>query len=506
MIKILHIIDALSAAGPTRSLISLAKYAAEQNLPQEHRVIALRSDSYPLSMFQAKREGITVLKNPDDEMIRGEIEQADIVEIHYWNNPVIAEFVRRDLPPMRLLTWFMVFGSHPPQVITSELLDYTDFALATTPLTLELPVFKERSKKWLDEKTDFLYGLSDWSRLENLQPQPHENFNVAYIGTVNFSKMYSRFVPMSAGIEVPNIKFLVCGGGVEKQLKEQAIEIGAEQKFEFRGYVENIKPVLEVLDVFGYPLCEDTYATSEKSIQEAMYAGVPPVVFPHGGCADLVRHEETGLVVNNETEYKQAIEYLYCHPEERRKLGRNAAIHARQAFDSKEAAQKKHAIYQKMTDQPKRPRKWEGIATKEKAASEIFAESLGEPGRAFSVSLSGSDDSELMEAEKLIADSSELLAGGEGGINQFRNHDPDDAHLRLWAGLILQRKGHHEKAVKEFDAVSKLGLHHWRVNWYKAQSAFKMGQIDTARGALTEVSVEAPDFEDAGELLRKLLP
>ena len=282
MIKILHIIDTLSGAGPTRSLISLAKYAAEQNLPQEHRVITLRQDFYPISLFQARRAGITVIKHPDDETIRTEIERADLAVVHYWSNPVMAEFFRKQWPPMRLILWFMVFGSHPPQLITRELLDYADFTLATSPLSLELPVFKKRSKIWLDKNTDYVYGISDWSRLENLQPQPHQHFNVGYIGTVNYSKMYPGYVQMSAGIDIPNIRFLVCGGGIEEQLKERASELEAEERFLFRGYVENIKTVLEVLDVFGYPLCEDTYATSEKSIQEAMYAGVPPVVFPHG--------------------------------------------------------------------------------------------------------------------------------------------------------------------------------------------------------------------------------
>jgi len=54
-----------------------------------------------------------------------------------------------------------------------------------------------------------------------------------------------------------------------------------------------IKPVIETFDVYGYPLCADTYASGELNLQEVMYAGVPPVVFPYGGVKGLVEHDRT---------------------------------------------------------------------------------------------------------------------------------------------------------------------------------------------------------------------
>ena len=43
-------------------------------------------------------------------------------------------------------------------------------------------------------------------------------------------------------------------------------------------HAEDVRPVLAQLDVFGYPLDADTSATGELSLQEAMHAGIPPVV------------------------------------------------------------------------------------------------------------------------------------------------------------------------------------------------------------------------------------
>lgn len=474
MIRILHIIDTLSGAGPTRSLISLAKYASEKGLEQEHRVVALKEEFYPVSLLFAKKAGLDVLRNPGSDRISEEIKEADIVQLHFWNNPTLNEFLRSDWPSMRLLTWLKVFGEHPPQVVSKELLQYSDFVLATSPLTLKLPVF---DKLLAEEKADFVYGMADWSRLKDVEPRDHEPFTVGYIGTVNYTKMHPQFIRMSAAVSIPNVRFIVCGGGIECELAEEADSLNAGERFEFRGYVENIRSVMETLDVFGYPLCEDTYATSEKSIQEAMYAGVPPVVFPHGGCSDLVQHEKTGLVVNSEKEYSEAIEFLYHNPEFRTQLGRNASEYARQVFDSEKAVLKMHDVYERMMDQSKRKRTWRSseVESNKRSASKDFAENLGDKGIEFFVSLSDDDSATLLKVEEKIAASSPLMVSGEGGINQYRNYYPNDSYLRLWSGLCLQKNGDHQKAINEFDAAIELGLNDERVKNYRLQS---LSQVD----------------------------
>src|SRR5262249_40502507 len=143
---------------------------------------------------------------------------------------------------------------------------------------------------------------------------------------------------MSAAVDLPEVRFVVCGGNQrqEELLRREAERYGAAERFELLGFVELLKPVLERLGVFGYPLCTDTYATSEQSLQEAMYAGLPSVVFPHGGLGYLVEHEQTGLVVRTPAEYTAALERLGRRPAERERLGRNAREYARRVFNSAE--------------------------------------------------------------------------------------------------------------------------------------------------------------------------
>jgi len=514
--KILHIIQGLYRGGSGRALTATAKYSAKLGGFQ-HRVISLQSAA-PGAMEMAQEAGISVLDAPDRNTLLGEIERADIVHLHVWNHPQMYDFLRSELPAMRLLMWFHIAGDKPPQVLTRELVDYADFALACSPYTYEHPVFQHLSPEVKLKKTGMVYGATDFQRLSNLKPKPHDTFNVGYIGNVSFGKMYQNYVPMSAQIDIPNVRFVVCGGGMENYLWQQAQQLGAAERFEFRGFVEDIKSVLEILDVYGYPLREDTYAASELNLQEAMYAGVPPVVFPYGGIKRLVIDNYTGLLVDSELEYKQAIEYLYHHPEERARLGRNAQEYARQIFGAENAAKALNPIYERMMEWQKREREW-GILTsvslleqpvsledltgetRQLSGAELFVKSLGSTAPEFSVSLISLDIHEQFAAEQKIGKVSLLLAMGEGGISQYRTYYPNDGYLRLWLGLARRQQGLDAEAISELTAAIELGCNHWRVYWYLAQAAANVNQLSLAEKALRYVTDAVPDFIGAREML-----
>ncbi len=518
-IKVLHIIPWVCLGGAARAAIATAKYSSQLG-NFEHRVISLQTAA-PVAAEMAKEEGLIVLNPPDLASILQEVENADLVHVHYWNQPHINDFLRSELPAMRLLMWFHVAGEYPPQVITKELVDYADFAIPCNPYSYELPVFKNLPTEVRLKKVGMVYDAADFARVSDVQPKPHETFNVGYIGSVSFSKMYRNYVPMNARINVPNFRAIVCGGGIEGYLLQQARELGAAERFDFRGFVEDIKSVIEIFDVYGYPLCEDTYAAAELNLQEVMYAGVPPVVFPHGGIKRLVIDNYTGLVAHSELEYIQAIEYLYYHPEERARLGHNAKEYAQQIFGAENAAKALNPIYERLMKLPKRERVW-GVATgvslldqpvslqdligepEKPSGAQLFIESLGDTAPEFTVSLTSETMQEVFEADRKIAASSLLLSLGEGGLSQYRNNYPDDAHLRLWSGLVLHRLGEKAEAASEFTAAIELGYPHWRVAWYLAQVAADLNDLPLAQECLRDVLQVVPDFVEAQEMLDRL--
>ncbi len=518
MLKILHIIQTLSNGGATRSMLAAAKYLDNT---QQSIVSLLPADTFGIQL--AKEARMKVQEAPDKETLTRAIENADIVHIHFWNTPEMYELLQSELPAMRLLMTFHIAGDKPPQVITRELIDYADFALATGPYTYELPLIQDLPAEIKLQKTAMIYSGADFERLENLQPKPHDTFNVGYIGTIHFVKMHPNYIPMSAFIKIPNVRFIVCGGdGV--QLRKQALQLGVENQFDFRGYVEDIQSVLEILDVFGYPLCEDNYSTAEQVLQEAMYAGIPSVIFSHGGAQRTVVHNYTGLIVNSELEYKEAIEYLYHYPEERARLGETAQKYAKALFGGENAAKATDGVYQRLMQQPKHKREWgitPGVSALEQTVSvfdlirqsdepsgaELFIQSLGDTAPQFTISLTSPHIHELFEVEQKIALSSPLLSSKYvGGILNYRNYYPNDAYLRLWAGLVLHQQGQYADAIIEFTAAINLGCEHWRVIWYLAQAAEKANQSALAEKMVREViRVTVRDFQPAHDMLVHLL-
>jgi glycosyltransferase involved in cell wall biosynthesis/tetratricopeptide (TPR) repeat protein len=518
-IKIIHIIQGFYSGGSGRALIATAKNSLRLGNFQ-HRVVSLAPASLG-AIEMAEEAGLSVLNVPDRNTLLLEIENADIVHLHFWNNPQMYEFLRSELPAMRLLIWFHVAGHKPPQILTQELVDLSDFALACSPYTYEHQVFQNLPAEVRLKKTGMVYGAADFERVSDVQLRPHDTFNVGYIGHISFAKMHPNYVPMSAGINIPNVRFIVCGGGINDYLYQQAQQLGSSERFEFRGYVEDIKSVIEILDVYGYPLCEDTYAAAELNLQEAMYAGVPPVVFSYGGVKRLVIDNYTGLVVQSELEYKQAIEYLYHHPEERTRLSRNAREYAQQIFGAENAAKRLNPIYERLMELPKREREWGMLSSvslldqpvslqdltgepEELSGAQAFIQSLGDTAPQFTVSLTSPNIEELFEADRQIAASSTLLAMGEGGLIQYQTYYPNDGYLRLWSGLVKQRRGQPAEAIAEFTRAVNLGCNHWRVCWYIAQIAEKINDISLAQQALGTISQAVPDFAPAQEMLQRL--
>ena len=90
-----------------------------------HLVVSLGPASKE-SLDLAKEYKLDVLNAPDLQTLREKVANSDILHMHYWNAPRIGEFLRMELPPIRLLLTCHVGGLHPPQVITRDIVDFAD--------------------------------------------------------------------------------------------------------------------------------------------------------------------------------------------------------------------------------------------------------------------------------------------------------------------------------------------------------------------------------------------
>jgi glycosyltransferase involved in cell wall biosynthesis len=476
-VRIVHLLDSVTVGGGARSVLNLARASARLG-PFAHEVVCLRPAS-PEGLRLARDAGVPVAGDVPLADVAGRIAGADIVQVNYWNHPLLNRLLRMPLPPMRLVVWFHVAGDVAPQVAVPELVRFADVAVACSPHTYGLPAFAGLPAG----RTAMVYPPADLARVRGVRPRPHRAFNVGYIGTVDFVKMHADFVGMSAGIDVPDLRVVVCGAPSTSPetidvLRGQAAALGRPDTFEFRGYVEDVRSVLAELDVYGYPLCEATYACSELNLQEVMAAGIPPVIFPHGGARSLVQHGQTGLVVPDAAGYRSAIEHLHRNPGERRRLGRNARRFARARLGAWNAARQMGRIYEELLAGPKRSRAWPGGDGA--SGARLFAEALGRHGEPFRTSLDSGDEGEVLEAERRIGElavtSRMMRTAGYGSVRHYLRFAPDDARLRLWAGLLLERDGQLEAAVHELSEAVRLGAGEPRVQRYLARAAAQLGK------------------------------
>jgi glycosyltransferase involved in cell wall biosynthesis len=121
---------------------------------------------------------------------------------------------------------------------------------------------------------------------------------------------------------------LVGKGGQEAELKQRAQELGAGGRVRFLGWREDVAQIMPLFDVFVLPSLNEGMG---RVLVEAMAAGRPVVASRTGGIPDLVRHEESGLLVNpgDEAGLAAAIARLLESPAEAQRLADGGSLRCR---------------------------------------------------------------------------------------------------------------------------------------------------------------------------------
>jgi glycosyltransferase involved in cell wall biosynthesis len=98
--------------------------------------------------------------------------------------------------------------------------------------------------------------------------------------------------------QVPDARFLIVGGGtLEESLRRQAGESGAGERIIFTGTRGDVAELLAASDLFVLPSSD--FDALPTAIIEAMASGLSVVATDAGGAAEIVRHGETGLLVES---------------------------------------------------------------------------------------------------------------------------------------------------------------------------------------------------------------
>lgn len=275
-----------------------------------------------------------VMRSGTDPTKEYDFHNSDIVLIHYWQYPMLKDFLSCPLPPCRLVMW-----SHENKPVPQKVLDYPDLFLDTSPI---------------QGHGRHIWSSGDMSRFFGIKPKPHEGFNVGYIGTVDYKKMHPQFLDMCHEIakSIPDVHFIIVG---EDHISGLGSGVSVlDNRFTFTGKVDDVAPYLAEMDVFFYPLRPDHYGTCEQALGEAMAAGVVSVVMDNppekliiGDSLDACKDEE---------ECVKAITFLASHTLVREHLSDVARLRARELYDIDRMIMEWNMVFEEMMEKPKKER------------------------------------------------------------------------------------------------------------------------------------------------------
>lgn len=299
--------------------------------------------------------GGRLLVLPTSDELHHETAAADIVQLEWWHHPIVAGWLgSSSLPSMRLVVWSHVSGLHPPEIPPAFAATPHRF-LFTSPCSWEHPRLSGLDVE-IKRRIDAVYSSGGF---DDLPPPPErsgsEPLRIGYVGTLNFAKLHPDLLDYVAAARLPNFLLSMVGDPAPAtELLAEAATRGLAKHLEIRGYRSDVAAELAGFDVLAYLLNPLHYGTTENALLEAMAMGVVPVVLANPAERALVRHGETGLIVDNPGMFATAIDWLSTHPAERRHLSVNAAREVRERFAIGRTADRLLKHYRAVLDEDKR--------------------------------------------------------------------------------------------------------------------------------------------------------
>lgn len=426
--QILHITPHLGGGIGTVVLNYLKSVSAYKD---EHSIATL--DYANEKSIQTSKEFRFKLYSDMHKNISGLLElisNADIVVFHFWNHPLLYDFlVRNELPASRIVFWLHTAGHNPPYIFPEKALKYPDICVLSTPLTYdtkEVKALKDKSHLRL------IWATGGNEALKNIEFKPHKTFNVGYIGTVDYFRLYPDFLNICKKVNIPNVKFIFCGGPKHKEFQKQAIEMGLQNKVEFLGEVSDVKKYFAQFDIFAYMLARTHCGSCDQALQEAMTAGIAPVVFDNPMECSMVEHNKTGLIAKNEDEFVKCIEEMYKNSDLRQKLAQNAKKYANEQYSLEKVAKDWDKIFDETLKLPKTTKKW-NLNKNNPSYFDIFLESLGDFSDNFVIK-SDKDVGILKELGKTANWQSET----KGTVHQYAAFFQSDSELAQISKIMKQ--------------------------------------------------------------------
>lgn len=251
--------------------------------------------------------------------------------------------------PCRVAVWSHINGLVSPP-LPPELVQNCDCLLATSPVTLE---------KFGDLRRNALvYGFGDF--LPERMPfkdgysLKNDEFVIGYVGMPSWKRLPRDFFDYcrEAVRRIPNCKFIMAGEASD-EFRQALSESGIAERFTLLGWVSDVAGLLLKFDVFGYLMCEDTSATTENSVLEALAAGVPAVVSRKPIGKYLFDDGVSGFLTDSPEDYGGILARLYADGQLRTRIGKAGREHAIRVYRADENLNRFNTACESIMQKPK---------------------------------------------------------------------------------------------------------------------------------------------------------
>lgn len=283
------------------------------------------------------------------------IEDADIVQIEWWNHPRLYHLLATaELPPMRSLFWAHVSGLFAPYIPTGLIAAAGRFVF-TSPCSLqalEIAALPDAVRARLGVVGSG-FGFED-ERAANEMQAGETSAAVAYLGTVDFVKMHPAFFDVVDAVDNADIHVSVWGGfDVQGEPARRARAMRHPERVRLEGQTADPRAALQAAGIFFYPLREDHYGTAENALIEAMSLGLVPVVLANPAENAIVTDGVNGVVAADPADMAARLGRLLANPEERARLSVAARATARDRSQPRRSAGLLEEHYREMMVEPK---------------------------------------------------------------------------------------------------------------------------------------------------------
>lgn len=176
---------------------------------------------------------------------------------------------------------------------------------------------------------------------------------VGSIGRLEPIKGYDCSIQAMPAIleRVPNTSMLIAGHdpwGYGKKLQALIEALGFQEQVRLVGFQSDVPSFLHALDVFAFPSRSEGFG---QVLVEAMAAGRSVVASKIPPLTEIVEDGETGLLVepDNVRGFADAIVWLLTHPEEAQRMGRRGQELVRKRFCAERMSAETLSLYQSLT-------------------------------------------------------------------------------------------------------------------------------------------------------------